>query len=238
MDTTEKGVDYHYTWDSNEKLWMRTLITFSLVDYAKINYIPYTLRISSSAQGGQDLVSLSHTDAVSLSDLNPITAEFAPALRNRLNISNSDWLQFQFDMDGANGRQAYIPIITSTGEQAQGKLSRTTGFMTDIVGYSDLEQLIGKGVTQWKDTHGATFLTIVTGVDEEGNIHGEIAFKGDIRTLTDEQKRNMIFEIVGSILDNEDQKVMSQSSMGYVLAENSVKTRPDGTQDVGIVYNP
>ena len=128
--------------------------------------------------------------------------------------------QLQLDMLGRNGGSVNLSLVTSTGEKVSVKLTQTTIITTKVVGYLDLAPLIGKGVTQWKDVHGATFLTIVTGVDAEG-IHGKIAFQGDIRMITDEQKRDMIFEIVGSILDNEDQRIMSQSSMGYVLAKNS-----------------
>ena len=234
MDTSENGIDYHYTWDSNEKLWLRPVGTFPLIDL-ETTYIPLRVLISSSAQGGQDFVSLSHTNSTSDSDLPPLTAEVEPAFRQR--VSEPNMTQFQLDMLGRNGGSVYLSLITSTGEKAQVKLTQTTTFITEIVGYSDLQSLIGKGVSKWKDIHGATFLTIVTGVDAEG-IHGKIAFQGDIRTLTDEQKRNMIFEIVGSILDNEDQRVMSQSQWAYVFADDLVKACPDGTQDVGIVYNP
>ena len=48
----------------------------------------------------------------------------------------------------------------------------------------------------------------------------------------------MIFEIVGNIIDWEDQRVMSQSSWAYVFATNSAKMGTEGTQDVVVVYNP
>ncbi len=235
LDTSEKGVDYHYTWDSKEKLWLRPLGTFPLIDLTAKNYLSYKILISSSAQGGQDLVSLSHTDSTSDNDLPPVTAEAIAALQAR--VKEPNMAQLQMDMLGMNGGSVYLSLITSTGEKVSVKLNDMTSIITEVVGFSDLEQLMGKGVTQWTDLDGLTYLSIVTGVDAEG-IHGKIAFKGDIRTLTDFQKRNMIFSIGGNILTREDQQIMSETTWTSVFATNSVKTRPDGTQDVGIVYNP
>ena len=155
MDTSEKGVDYHYTWDSKEKLWLRPVGTFPLLDFTVNTYLPLKILVSSSAQGGQDLVSLSHTNSTSVNGIPPLTAEAEPALRQRVNEPNM--VKLQTDMLGENGGSVYLSLITSTGEKVQMKLTQTTAFITEIVGYSDLQPLIGKGVTQWKDIHGATF---------------------------------------------------------------------------------
>jgi hypothetical protein len=189
----------------------------------EVTFLPAKFLISSSAQGGQDLVSLSHTNSTSSSDLPPVTAEVEGALLTRVNEQTQ--LQLLLDILGRNGGSVNLSLITSTGEKISVKLTQQTTIITEIVGYSDLAPLIGKGVTQWKDPQGATFLTTVTGVDAEG-IHGKIAFKGDIRTLTDVQKRNMIFAIVGNIITREDQQIMSQTTLSYAFAQDSGKTRP------------
>ena len=71
LDTSENGVDYHYTWDSSEKLWLRPVGTFSLMDMTVNTYLPLKILVSSSAQGGQDLVSLSHTNSTSITGIPP-----------------------------------------------------------------------------------------------------------------------------------------------------------------------
>jgi hypothetical protein len=235
MDTTENGVNYHYMWDWKEKLWLRPLGTFPLMDMTANTYLPLKILISSSAQGGQDLVSLSHANSTSISRIPPLTAEVIAAVQARVNEPNMT--QLQLDMLGRNGGSVYLSLITSMGEKVSLKLTQTTSIITEIVGYQDLAPLIGKGVTQWEDLQDATFLTTVTGVDADG-IHGKIAFKGDIRTLTNEQKREMIFSIVGNIITREDQQITSLTTYGSAFAKDSAKMGTEGIQDIVIVYNP
>ena len=239
MDTSEKGVDYHYTWDSKEKLWLRLVGTFPLIDLKVHNYIPLKILISSNVQDGQYLVSLSHTDSTSDSDVSPLMSTFFAELENRLGppYRGGDGSQLQMDMLGMNGKQAYLPITTSTGEKTEGKLSETTGFVTEIVDPSVLLPMIGEGVTQWKDPSGNTFLSTVTGVDADGNICGKIAFQGDIRSLSEEQVRWMLFSIVSNVITQEDQRVQSFNTLTDDFALYSAKLRPDGTKDIGIVFN-
>jgi len=250
MDTTENGVSYHYTWDKVEKLWLRPLTDgIPLEDWPQYDSLPLKILISASSEGGQNLVSLTHKNFTE-SDIGP-TGTFAPTpisstfdveVEDRYfhvdlssAVPQADDIKFQNDVrDG----KAFLPIITSSGEKAEGKLSGTTGFVTTIVGYTDLEPIIGKGVTKWKDPKGASFLSTVTGIDTDGNICGKIAFQGDIRTLSDEQVRWMLFSIVGNVITREDQRVQDLNTLTYIFAKYSAKLREDGSQDIGIVRNP
>jgi hypothetical protein len=251
MDTTEKDVSYHYTWDEKGKLWLRSLTDgIPLEDWPVYDYIPLRILISASAEGEQNLVSLTHTNFTE-SDIDPVTRRFDPPpltstfdveVEDRYfnvdlssSVPQSDDTKFQHDVrDG----KAFLPIITSSGENAEGKLSETTGFVTTIVGYTDLEPMIGKGVTKWKDPTGAVFLSTVIGVDTDGNICGEIAFQGDIRSLSEKQVRWMLFSIVSNVITDEDQRVQSFNTLTDDFAIYSAKLRKDGTQDIGIVRNP
>ena len=51
MDTSENGVNYQYTWDLKEKLWLRQVGTFPLIDLKVHNYIPLKRLTSRKCRG-------------------------------------------------------------------------------------------------------------------------------------------------------------------------------------------
>ncbi len=259
MDTTENGVNYHFTYNKETEKWTREVGKFPLWDDPSVNFIPFTIRINSDVKGGQNLVSLTHKD-FTMNDIPasgrfnppPLSATFEYELQvryfdNQDPNSDAHQIQIQEDMLGENNQHtylptihAYMPIITSSGEKVNGILSTETGFILDIVNSNDLKPIIGKGVNKWTDPWKNTFYIQVTGVDTSGNILIKEALDGDISALSDKAMRWFLFEGVGNIINHEDQREFDFLNLqSQAFATWSAKLQADHiTQDVVIVRNP
>lgn len=216
-----------------------------LWDFGNVNLIPFSLFVTYDVPGIHSIESLSHQD-----NINPegggggadsLTGLAIAHLFHRKNINTSDQAEMQkFNIEVFNG-VATLPLITSTGEAVEGKLSSETGFITIVVPFDSLIPSEGNGVSEWLDPYSTSrrsFRSTVLGVDKDGNIIELLASETPLNELPDNLVRALALHLAASVIDKEDQTIQSfpiklQSYVKYADASGDEKV-----PDIIITRNP
>lgn len=117
--------------------------------------------------------------------------------------------------------EATLPYITSTGEDAMGRLSTTTGFITTIVPYESLVPGPGNGVQDFYDTDDNHYRYKTLGTDNIGNVIGFIALETDkpLSEFTNEQLFEMLLFHPVNVIKEIDQRKVGNHPLLQILVD-------------------
>ena len=202
----------------------------SLLDSIETNAAQLRMFVQVDVPGGASLVSLTHVDSLdSTTNANALTTTVYTAIKVRENITDVNaWFKL------LRAGNAFLSIITSTGETADVRLGPETGFVTIVVPYDSIESATVTGVTEWLDPYSnsrASFRSMVLGVDENGNAICLIGSEKPLNELPDKVIRMITLYHAGNIINDPDQTTQEWSDwlsvfVTYADAKGD-KTVPD-----------
>ena len=239
LDTNENGILFTYTFDLEQKLWLREISPdkgYPIIDWPeRKEMIPMKVYVSSDVPGGYDLIKLSHTDVTDYKDQSPISGIFAQMINERFHqnerVSQDELTKF---FDDFFAEKISLPLITSKGETIQFALRHDKGIKVVIVNPDLLEPLIGNGASKSYDYYLLVYSDL-PGIDKEGNLVCRVAPKTPINRIDDSHLRKLLFHCAFNILIDEDQReqYITYTLLG-VIADHSKSKRRDYTSELSI----
>lgn len=217
---TENEHKYEYFY--NEELGnLRTLGAYSILDFDNNNYGQVTLKISDKVKGERSLLSLTFKDNVDHASeylASTMLAQLYERYYHQPATSLKPEQRSQYRQSLYSGN-ATLPYITSSGENATGRLSTTTGFITTIVPYESLEPEAGNGVYDFYDTFNNHYRYKTMGTDAKGNILGVIALDTDksLSEFTNEQLFEMFLFHPVNVVKEIDQRERGEHPLLQIL---------------------
>ncbi len=202
----------------------------SLLDSIETNAAQLRMFVQVDVPGSVSLVSLTHVDSLdSTTNANALTTIVYTAIKVRENITDVNaWFKL------LRAGNAFLSIITSTGETAEVRLGPETGFINIVVPYESLDPATMPGITEWLDPYPesrASFRSMVVGVDENGNAICLIGSEKPLNELPDKVIRMIALYHAGNIINDPDQTTQEWSDwlsvfVTYADAKGD-KTVPD-----------
>lgn len=166
--------------------------------------------VSAQADGALRLASLVHNDKTmdQVNDLD-LTSEVVVEIFKRMNGRNPQESEL-WDFDKAiQNSELPINFTTADGQSHAWHVSPDHGSVVIVSDWDSMDPSDGSGVSEFDDPYDTTGKTKVRaralGLDEEGNIVGEIAVNVPLDTLTDEQLWELILFHMANVINHEDQ---------------------------------
>lgn len=226
MENGDMARKVEYKTAPNEVVWTGWAIEktqpggISLIDDVATNAAQLRVLIQPNVPGGAGLESLTHVDSLdSTTNANALTTIVYTAIKVRENITDVNaWFKL------LRAGNAFLPIVTSTGESSDVRLGPETGFINIVVPYDSLDPATVGGVTEWKDPYPESrknFRSTMVGVDVNGDAICLIGSEEPLDELSDKVIRMIALYCAGNIINDPDQTSQEWSNWLDVIVQYS-----------------